>query len=410
MKSSTASPLLWLIGLAIGALPFSSANAIIYHGPIVVDDNYIKMNGNIITGNYQGTMTSPAINVQSGSPVTIINSVVTGPGDLIYGQGVDLTVIHTSGISTNPNVAGQQKGMFIHIEGAVSLDIENNTAQGPRFGIYINSYVGNFNHTEPMRIINNVFSNIDARPSDGQGGYVTSGEWNGHGIQLNQVHNTPNVEIAWNQIINTPRMSQCSDIINIYESSGTATSHILIHDNYVQGAYPANPGDKYTGGGIITDGSPNDTAQNATAYIDVYNNQVVSSANYGLSIAAGHDNHFYSNRVISSGYLSDHTFIPMSYSNGINNYNNYNQPATTFYNNLTELNNPVGLIASQGSGPNGGASGIPRRSDYYLPGQSGNTNVSFQPANAQNPTNANEQQELALWQTKLKAKHKKIGV
>jgi hypothetical protein len=399
MKSYTLSPLRWLAGLAISAIPFTSAYAIIYQGPLVVDKVYVKKNGNVITGNYAGTLTSPAITVKSGTPVTIVNSNVTGPGDLIYGNNVDLTVLNTNGISTNPNVAGQQKGMFIHIEGAIHLDIENNTAQGPSFGIYVNSYEGNYTHTEALRFINNVFSNIDARPSDGQGGYQQSGEWNGHGIQLNQVRNVPDVEIAWNQIINQPRMSQCSDIINIFDSSGTPTSHILIHDNYLQGAYPATPGQSYTGGGIITDGNPTDTAQSATAYVDVYNNQVVSSANYGISIAAGHDNYFYNNRIVSSGYLADGTFIPMSYSNGINNYNNYSQPATTFFNNLTATNY-VGYIASQGTG-----TGIPRRSDFYLPAQSGNTNTEMLPVNAQTPTIANEQQEYVLWQEKFQASH-----
>jgi hypothetical protein len=408
MKSHKISKLSWLVGLAIGVVPLV-ANAIIYQGPLVVDNNYIKKHGNTITGNFQGTLTSPAISVQSGTPVIIINSNVTGPADLIYGQGVDVTVLHTTGVATNPNVQGRQKGMFVHVEGAINVDVENNTATGVSFGVYINSYQGVGNHSQQIKIINNIFNNIDARPSDGNGGYVTTGEYNGHAIQFNQVHNTPNSEIAWNQIINLPHQGTCSDLINMFMSSGTPTSHILIHDNYLQGAYPTNPGGKYTGGGIITDGGQSDTATSSAAYVDVYNNQIVSTANYGISIAAGHDNHFYNNRIISSGYISDGTFIPMSFSNAINNYNNYGQPNTTFFNNLTELNNPVGLIASSGSGPGGGASLPPRRSDYYLPGQSGNTNVSFEPVNSTSPTLADEAAELRLWNTKLHAFHRKIG-
>jgi hypothetical protein len=99
----------------------------------------------------------------------------------------------------------------------------------------------------------------------------------------------------------------------------------------------------------------------------------------------------------------------MSFGNGINNYNNYNQPATTCFNNVANGNNPVGFIASQGSSPTGGPSGIPRRSDYYLPNQTSNNNVSFVPNDSQDPTIANEQQELALWQTKLTKQHIKIG-
>lgn len=392
-----------LMCLAVLALPIS-ANAITYQSPIVVDNNYVSQHGSIITGNYQGTINTPAITVTAGTPVTIINSNVTGPGDLIYGDGVDLTVINTTGVGTNPGQSGVQKGFFVHIEQAVNVLVENNTTTGSRFAVYINRYVGNFTHTQNIQILNNVVNNIDARPSTGSG-YVTSGEYNGHAFQLNNVIGVPNIVIAWNQVINKPRQSQVSDIINIYESSGTSASHILIHDNYLQGAYPANPGtDRYTGGGIITDGQTSDTLANATGFVDVYNNQIVSTANYGISIAAGHDNNFYNNTIISSGYLSDGSFIPMTFSNGINNYNNYNQPSSVCFNNIAQANNPVGLIAST-LGTN-----APRRSDYYLPNQTTNNNVSFVPYSNSSPTIADEQAQLVLWQAKLRFHKMKVGV
>jgi hypothetical protein len=392
-----------LMCLAILALPIS-ANAITYQPPIVIDKTYVSQHGSVISGNFQGTTSSPAITVSAGTPVTIINSNVTGPGDLIYGVGVDLTVINTTGVGTNPGQSGVQKGMFVHIEQAVNLLVENNTMSGVRFGVYVNRYVGNFTHAQNIQILNNIVNNVDARPSTGSG-YATSGEYNGHAFQLNNVIGVPNVVIAWNQVINTPRQSQCSDLINIFESSGTSASHILIHDNYLQGAYPTNPGtDRYTGGGIITDGQTSDTLSNATGYVDAYNNQVVSTANYGISIAAGHDNNFYNNTVISSGYLSDGSFIPMTFSNGINNYNNYNQPSSVCFNNIAQLNNPVGLIANT-LGTNAA-----RRSDYYLPNQSGNTNVSFVPNNNSSPTIADEQAQFTLWQSKLAFHKMKVGV
>jgi hypothetical protein len=394
-----------LLSFGLALLPLSQAYAIVYQGPLVVNDAWVKLNGNIVTGNYQGTASAPAITISTAAPITIVNSNVTGPGDLIYGSNVNLTVIDTTGIATNPNVSGLQKGMFVHVQSAVSLLVENNNVTGTRFGVYVNVYAGNFTHTQTIKIMNNVINNIDARPSNGNGGYVTTGEYNGHAFQLNGVHSVPDMEIGWNQVINVPGQSQCSDIINIYQSSGTAASHLLIHDNYLQGAFPANPGtaNKYTGGGIITDGSAKDTVATATAFVDVYRNQVVSSANYGIAIAAGHDNNYFTNTVVSSGYLPGNVFMPMSFGNGVNNFNNYQQPATVFYNNIMQNNNPIGFIAST-------STGAPRRSDYFLPGQTGNTNISFIPNDSTNPTMTDEANQLSLWRQKLKTNKVILGL
>ncbi len=73
--------------------------------------------------------------------------------------------------------------------------------------------------------------------------------------------------------------------------------------NYIHGAYPPDPTkDSFSGGGILTDGS---TADTVTAYVDIYSNQVVSTTNYGIGLAAGHDNVAYQNRIVSSGLLPD---------------------------------------------------------------------------------------------------------
>lgn len=383
-----------------------SAYAITFQGPLVVNDTYVKTHGNVISGNYQGTLTQPAISVSSKTAVTIINSTVQGPGDLIYTLGGNVQVVNTTGTSTNPNVLNQQKGMFVHAEKPVNIYVANCTATGPSYGVYVNGYAGNFTHTQTIQVYNNVFNNIDGRPSDGKGGYATSGQWSTHAVHFDNVQAVPNMEIAWNEVINVPRQSQSNVLVSVLNTSGTSTSHLIVHDNYLQGAYPANPGkDSYSGGGIITDGGSTDTVETATSFVDIYNNQVVSTANYGIDIAAGHDINVYNNRVISSGFLADGSFIPMTYSNGMNNWNEYNQPATVFYNNIMQNNNPVGLIAST-SGTN-----TPRRSDWWLPGQttSGN-NVSYTPNDTAHPTIAAEANELVLWGEKLKKNKIQIGV
>jgi hypothetical protein len=370
--------------------------AITYSPPLLVDDTYVKAHGNIISGNYQGSLSQPAITVTATSPITIMNSNVTGPADLIYATNADISVINTTGISTNPNQLNTQKGMFLHVEGAYNVLVQSCSIQDSRFGIYINRYFGNHSFHNTIKIINNRVSNIDGRPSDGKGGYVTSGEWNSHAFQLNQVQGVPNIEIAWNEVINQPYNSQSSDIINMYDSSGTASSHLKIHDNYVQGAYAANPGpDKYSGGGIITDGSAADTVTTATAYVDIYSNQIVSTSNYGVAIASGHDNSIYNNRVVSSGLLANGTSIGMRSATGAYNWNCYNQAATVFFNNAV-YNNYIGLVRMNGAAM--------ARADWWFPNQSASyNNTSWLPNDAQHPTLADEANEYLAWLQKLMA-------
>jgi hypothetical protein len=388
--------------LVLALSPITSAYAIHYQGPLVVDNAYIKKHGRVIVGNFSGTTSQPALTINTSTPVLITDSNFTGPGDLINAEGADITVTNSTGTTTNPNIYGQQKGFAIKVQGALNVNIQNNTFTGPIFGIYVAGFAGKPSSTQTITILHNVFNNIDGRPSNGQGGYFTDGSWNAHGIQLNGVMNIPYMEIAWNQIINVPLQSQCSDIINLFKSSGTSASPLLIHDNYVQGAFPANPGpDSYSGGGIITDGTAADTAATATAFVNVYNNQVVATANYGISIAAGHNINMYNNTIVSNGHLANGTFYPMTYGNGVNNYNNYGQPATTMFADITS-NNTAGLIRKTSTGG-------PMRSDWYLPNQTTNTNIHWTPYDSTNPTLADEAAQFTEWQAKLKSNAMTLG-
>jgi hypothetical protein len=372
--------------------------AITFHKPLVINNSYIKEHGRVIVGNYAGTLTQPAISILTSTPVIIRDSTLQGPGDLIYTSGGDLTVINTTGTATNPNMSNMQKGMFINANFVKRLEVSNCTAQGVRFGVYVNSYTGDKTSKQAIRILNNTFNNIDGRPSDGNNGYVTSGSYIAHAIQLNQIEQVPNIEIAWNQVINQPLQSQSSDMISIYDSSGINTNAILIHDNYLQGAYPSNPGKDthYYGGGISIDGNTTDIPTTTSAFVSVYNNHIVSTADYGLQILAGHDNVIFNNRVISSGRLSNGTLFPMTYAVGLNNINFYNQTSTTFFNNHIH-DNTVGLIAVD-------VNGKALRSDMNLVGQGGaiENNTAFHPNDAAHPTIADEQNEYQLWQQSLK--------
>ncbi len=294
-----------------GVAPKRAHATTTYSSPLIItDDNYG-------TGTFTGSWESkdanvPTITVATSKPVIIENSTLQGPGDLILTTNTsNLTLRNTSGYGTNPNIAGRSKGNFIHTSQVTKLDMENNYIEGTDFGVYADGYSGSHSNDQTITIRANIGKNMDGRHSDGKGGYMTSQNDRSvsHFAQLNHMNDVPGIDISWNQVIDEPYNSSVDDVINIYQSGGTANSPLNIHDNYIQGAYPNDPKtDGYSGGGIITDGGT-DTQDNATAYVHMYNNQVIDTANYGLAVANGHDNEIYNNRVISAGVLSDGTPI-----------------------------------------------------------------------------------------------------
>lgn len=367
----------------------------VFQNSIIVDDDYIAEHGNAITGNFQGSFMQPAILITTKKHVLLHDCLLQGTDDIVYASGSgDLTIMDCCFSGLNPNVVGTRKGRGIRMENMVNLAVLGCIFTAVGYPIYVNRYVGNFSKDQTIRITNNLFYNVDGRPSDGKNGYLKTGNGRTHAILLNAIQNVPFIEIAWNQIINQPFVSDVSDNINFYNSSGTPTSHILCHDNYIQGAYSITPGsaEKYTGGGIITDGQPTNAAK-ATSFVDIYDNQIVSTSNYGVSIASGHDNKAYDNRVVSCGFLSDGTPHAMTYGNGFNNYNNYSQSSTIFFGN-TVHDNLSGYIRPDSSKQ-------PMRSDWYLPGQAGTiTNTRFLPSTSASPTIEDELNEFVLWQQK----------
>jgi hypothetical protein len=112
-------------------------------------------------------------------------------------------------------------------------------------------------------------------------------------------------------VINDPADSRVEDVINIYLSSGTKQSPIRIHDNFIRGAYPADPrARKYSGGGIMLSDGQAESSHDASSYIEAFNNQVIDTTNYGIAISAGHDCVMYNNRIVSTGLLPDGTPLP----------------------------------------------------------------------------------------------------
>ncbi|CAM3356987.1 NPCBM/NEW2 domain-containing protein [Deinococcus saxicola] len=268
-----------------------------YGGPLVITK------GGTYRGNWESMNPNvPAVLIQTSEPVVIEGSNLRGRGELIRGWKVNLTVRNSNGYGMNPNIYGVHAGRFIAAEEVYNLRVENNYMEGTS-GIYVNQFYGR-GDGQTIKILRNKAKNIDGRKSDGNGGY-NGDRYYVQFAQIAKVQNVPNMEIAWNEVINEPGKSSLEENINLYSTSGTAGSRMQIHDNYIQGAFAiqAATDGSYSGGGIMLGDGPVGNLGEAGGYVDVYNNQIVSTSNQGVGIAGGHDHNVFNNRILSSGRL-----------------------------------------------------------------------------------------------------------
>jgi Ricin-type beta-trefoil lectin domain-like/Bacterial Ig-like domain (group 2) len=380
----------------------SSIANVQWSGPLTITQ------GGTYSGNWKSTDPhTPAVTVATAAPVLIQNSYLTGPSDLIAAPyyGNNLTVKNVIGIGVNPNVYGQANGLFVNVISPSLLDVENCYFESVLFGVYVRGYGGDFDGTQTVTILNNRGRNILGLESNGNNGYLT-GETNwqwAHAIQLSEMPSVPGITIAWNEIINYPYLSLVNENVNMYDSGGTSTSPAEFHDNYIQGAYAYNPAvDAYNGGGFVTDGSGSDTVATASAFNNVYNNQVVGTVNMAIEFSTGHDNVAYNNRAVSSGLLVDGTKIPaQNVGLAIDDIYGNIQNGSMYNNNM--YSNTVGWMCWASRCSSNGY-----RNDEYFPnnGSDYSTNVSI----AANPiTLQAEDSEYSTWLAKIASNGMVVG-
>jgi hypothetical protein len=339
-----------LLGISIPA-----QDAQTWQGPIVITQ------GGTYSGNWQSLdPDTPAVKVDTNQPVVIENSFIRSAGDCISEgtSDVNLTVRGTVAYGLNPNVLGQAPGRFVSLQHFDNVDLEHNTLQGTA-GIYLGYYQGDYTASDTIKVIANAALNIDGRHSDGNGGFL-SGPDDYDDVQFCQIAYTyglGGVEIAWNEVINAPGQSRVEDNISIYRSSGTALSPIDIHDNFIYGAYPADPATQvYSGGGIMLGDGLGTTLADECGFVIAHDNQVISTTNYGIAIAAGHDSSFYNNRIVSAGVLPDGTVIAAQNTGAYI----WNGQHDLFFANNSAYNNTIGWMGLNDLGQL-------VRNDHWLP-------------------------------------------
>ncbi|HZL37232.1 MAG TPA: hypothetical protein VFC78_18070 [Tepidisphaeraceae bacterium] len=331
-------------------------------------------------GVYHGTWVSgdpdiPAVLVKTTEPVTLEGCTLRGRGDLIA-TGVDhanITIRNTRGTGVNPGVAGRTPGRFFTGESCDAVVIENNDLTHTA-GIYFLSYGGDFKPPHTFKVLRNRARNMDGRKSDGHGGWLDfntrtpraggpaeNGFVEVQFVALDKVRHVPGIEIAWNEVINDPGESRVEDNINIYLSSGTVKNPIQIHDNFIRGAYTIDPAKsdihdsrfdydwQFSGGGILLgDGNP-DSPENAPAFVEAYDNQVIDTSNYGIAIEVGHDSVFHDNRILSAGLLPDgRPIAAQNVGAGIwDGHHGADRSPPTFFNN-SGRGNIIGWVKGKG--------------------------------------------------------------
>ncbi|WP_149867159.1 hypothetical protein [Solirubrum puertoriconensis] len=295
-------------------------------------ETLIIKRGGIYTGTYRSNNPNkPCIRIDTDEPVVLRRCRLEGAGLLIDARngGARLTVQNCVGVALAPTEENQAPGRFLEVNDGNSVTVANCELRQTG-GIVVYKWQGNGSANQTLRILRNRTFNITGRYRNG-GGSKT------HFVLLNQVRAVPNVEIAWNQVINEPDRSMVEDNINIYNSSGTAKSPIRIHNNYIQGAYPVPAtADSFTGSGITTDGDGS-TPLTCTAYVEAYDNQVVSTCNAAMNIAAGHHIRYSNNRMVSSSRLRDGRELKATYA-ATSVFNAYDKPRSVFFANKIEKN------------------------------------------------------------------------
>ncbi len=288
-------------------------------GPIII------IKGGTYTGNWGSYDTEvAAVEIRTAEPVIIQNATIRGAGHLIksWGYNCNLTILNTKGYGLPPTPWKNYKKprRFLAADVFSNVVVENcyleNTA-----GIYVGvEYLGNGTPAQTVKIRHNKARNIDGRIYGGEIELVQF-------VQFNFRNPIPHAEIAWNEVINTPDSSAVEDNINIYNTRGTPASPIRIHNNYIQGAYPyPSTVSEYSGGGIITD-SPEADSSSATAYVKIYENQLIDLGNYCLGIAGGNNIEIFQNKMIVAAVSEDAK--PYAYwTSGIWAKDYYNMNAT----------------------------------------------------------------------------------
>jgi hypothetical protein len=224
-----------------------------------------------------GTVGPTITTFTRSGPITLISGqTVTGlsisnpNGPCIQGSGVSNVHIYNNMIGPCASTAS---GVGINLAGARDITIDHNSFDDVASGLYAANSTNNivFDHNSATR--------IRGPMPRGQLVQFNGVSGSGHKIACNVSDQTSPGYAAGPE-----------DHINMYKSSGTAASPILIQYNKLRGGGPSQ-----SGGGILA-------GDEGSSYTIVNTNILVNPGQYGISIAGGHDNRMLNNKVYSASF------------------------------------------------------------------------------------------------------------
>lgn len=160
----------------------------------------------------------------------------------------------------------------IYIERGANVTVTDSYFENVYEGILADRSVGN------IKVEYNDFKNIR--------GQLDGGSYFVNAVQFNTVSGSGN-SISYNSIENIQGESSPEDIINLYASSGTPESPIMIKGNWLRGGGP-NP----SGGGILL-------GDHGGSYQIAEDNILVNPGQYGMGIAGGTNMTLRKNKIYS---------------------------------------------------------------------------------------------------------------
>ncbi len=354
-----------------------------YQGPIIIEK------GGTYTGNWESKDSNiPAVDIQTSEPVEIINSNIRGAGFLVksWYHNADITIRNTNayGLAPTPTTSYPISRRFVAVNDFKNLVIENCYLEHTAGVAVGDNYKGDGSPENTIRIRFNIAKNIDGRIHDST--------LHSQFVQFNFRGEVPHVEVAWNQIINEPDRSLVEDNISIFNSRGTPSSPIRIHNNFIQGAYPISRTDTtYTGGGILAEGDG--SKDTCTAYVEAFENHLVNLGNYSMGIAGGNNIRYYNNRAINSATFSNGSRFPI-YTSGFWSLDYYKK-GTTHSNSIER--NTIGIMAwgwPENRRDLSDMKGAEAENNTFIPGKI---------------TRQHEKAEFMTWQKKLRENNIIVG-